>query len=87
MLDDWKAIRHGLRATNGAILGYSELIREDLFELGSNFSHLISKLNHIEHLSQEQMPFIDKLRLEDASLYITPHGGLYRRRCRRRFYP
>lgn len=76
--EDWKRIRHDLRATNGAILGYAELVQEDLAELGhSHENKLLEKLKVIAELTQDQFPFIDKLKLEDASLYITPHGGLY----------
>lgn len=74
---DWKTVRHDLRSCNGAILGYAELLQDDLAELGLEPSLFSHKLLQIADLIQEQMPFIDKLKLEEGALYITPHGGLY----------
>lgn len=75
--DLWKAFRHDLRAAIGAISGYTELILEDLEERGEQNLPFFKILQNLREITQEQMPFIDKLRTEDTKGYITPHGGLY----------
>lgn len=75
--DEWKAMRHDLRAAEGCISGYAELMVEDLEERGAAKLSLLLKLRYIRECAQEQLPFIDKLRVEESVGYITSHGGLY----------
>jgi diguanylate cyclase (GGDEF)-like protein len=66
--DHMKEVRHDLRAKIGAIIGYSELIQEDLADdeksdAAEQYTHT---LNSIVEQAKQLIPIIDGLRVEGA---------------------
>jgi two-component system, cell cycle response regulator len=62
-----KEARHDLRAKVGAILGYSELIQEELMDEGADNSAAYAEiLNQIAEYAKNLIPVIDGLRVDDV---------------------
>ncbi len=68
-----KEARHDLRAKVGAILGYSDLIQEELLDEFPNAgAEYINILNTIASHAKNLIPVIDELRLNDVVLSENP---------------
>lgn len=67
--DDLKEIRHDLRAKVGAMIGYSELIQEELSDFGTDEAGEYSKiLGNVLDMAKHLIPLIDGLRLDEVLL-------------------